>query len=201
MGRLNKTKWCLLGCLIVIFVLVVCSILLPRGVNNTLKWIANSDFACMLRGTSGREAIQTNKLTEMVVETIGISMIDSQPVVILKEKDGDIYIPIWVGPLEADAIAVALQDIEVLRPLTADLLCSTLNAVNANIDYIVINDLKDQTFYANITIYDNWTKTEIDARPSDAIAVSLRLKTPIYVENSVLEKAGVRPDEETDNST
>ena len=67
--------------------------------------------------------------------------------------------------------------------------------------FIVINDLKDQTFYANITIYDNWTKTEIDARPSDAIAVSLRLKTPIYVENSVLEKAGVRPDEETDNST
>lgn len=193
MGKLSSAKWCLLGCLIVIFVLVACSIFIPGRLTNTVNWLANNDFAGKLRALSGEEAHRANTVIEMVVETIGISQIDNMPVVILKEKGGQLYLPISIGPLEANAILVILEEVEVPRPLTPDLLCSVIDRMGASLDYIIISDLQNDIFYANIILGTNSMQTEIDARPSDAIAIALRAKAPIYVAKVVLEKAGVQP--------
>lgn len=201
MGRVSKTKWCLLGCLIVVLVLVVGSVFVPGGLTNAVKWMANNDFACKLRALAEQEAAREPTLIEMVVETIGVSKIDYQPVVILKEKGGELYLPIWIGFLEANAISVILEGAEIPRPLTPDLLCSIIDRMGASVDYIVVNDLQNHTFYATVTLNVNWMQVEIDSRPSDAIAIALRVGAPIYVEKAVLDKVGIQPDHETDKYT
>ena len=201
MERLSKAQWCLLGCLTVILVLIAGSVFVPGSLTNAVKWVANNDFAGKLRGLSELELIQEDTMIEMVIERVGISEIDYQPVVILKEKAGDLLLPIWIGPLEASAISVVLEGVEVPRPLTPDLLCSILDRIGASVDYIVINDLKNNTFYANIVVNANWAQMEIDARPSDAMATALRVGAPIYVEKSVLAKAGIQPEQERDKQT
>lgn len=201
MGRLSKTKWCLLGCVIVMLVLVVGSIFVPGRLTNAVKWMANNDFAGKLRALSEQEVEQESTLTEMVVESIGLSKIDYQPVVILKEKGGELSLPIWIGFLEANAISVVLEGVKTPRPLTPDLLCSIIDRIGARVDYIAINDLRNHTFYANIALNANWMQMEIDARPSDAIAIALRVGAPIYVEKAVLEKVGIQPDQKTDKYT
>ena len=201
MGKLSNVKCCLFGCLIIVLVLVASSIFIPNRLTSTVKWLANNDFAGKIRELSGQEARRANTMTEMVVETIGINKIDYVPVVILKEKGGELYLPIWIGPLEANAIAVMLEEVEVPRPLTPDLLCSIIDRMGASVDYIVINDLQDNVFYANIILNADWMQMEIDARPSDAIAIALRVKAPIYVAKAVLEKAGVQPEDKRDRYT
>lgn len=201
MGRLGKAKWCLLGCLAVVLVLVVGSIFVPDGLTDAVKLVANNSFTGKLRGLSERETAQEDSLVEMVVERVVISKIDYQPVVILKEKDGEIRLPIWIGPLEANAVSVALEGVRVPRPLTPDLLCSILDRTGMSVDYIVINDLKNNTFYAIINVNANWRRIEIDARPSDAISIALRVRAPIYVKKSVLDKAGIQPGYEPEKHT
>jgi len=136
-----------------------------------------------------------------VVETVEVSKDDYLSVVILKEKRGELYLPIWIGPAEANAMLVILEGAEVPRPLTHDLLCSIIVRMGASVDYIVINDLQNFTFFANIIINAGWTQMRIDARPSDAIAVALRVRAPIYVKKAVLDKAGVQPAQERDKHT
>ena len=136
-------------------------------------------------------------MLEMTIDSIRVSLMNYQRVVILKEKDSDRYLPIWVGPAEADAIAVKLQDISVPRPLTHDLLRSVIDELGANISHIYINDLQNDTFYAKIIIRTNGKDMEIDSRPSDAMALAVRAQVPIYAEEVVLEKAGVELDKET----
>jgi len=198
MGRLSKTKWCLFGCLIIVFVFVAGSVFVPNGLTNAVRWVADNDFASKLRALPKQEEIQEDTLVEMVVESIRVSKINYQPVLILKEKGGDLYLPIGIGLIEADAISVVLEGVELPRPLTPDLLCSIIDRMGASVDYIVINDLRNQTFYASVALHANWMQMDIDARPSDAIAIALRVKAPIYATKSVLEKAGVLPDRETD---
>jgi len=134
---------------------------------------------------------------EMVIESIRVSLMNYQRVVILKEKESDRYLPIWIGPAEADAIAVRLQEVAVSRPLTHDLLRSIIDAFGGNVQYIVVNDLANDTFYARIIMDVDGRKMEIDSRPSDAIALAVRVQAPIFAEETVLEKAGVRLDQET----
>ncbi len=201
MGRLSKAKWCLLGCLIVVLVFLVGSILVPDGLIDAVKLVANNSFAYKLKGLSEREAVQEDTLIEMVVEYVGIAKIDYQPVVILKEKDGELRLPIWIGPLEADAVSVILEGVKVPRPLTPDLLCSILDRTGTSVDYIVIDDLKNGTFYAVIGVIATGRQMEIDARPSDAIAIALRVRAPIYVKKSVLDKAGIQPSDDTEKYT
>ena len=112
----------------------------------------------------------------------------------LKERGGERYLPIVIGPAEANAISVVLEGIEMPRPLTPDLLRSIIDRIGVSVDSIVITDIQNNTFYANIILNANWTKIEIDARPSDAIAVALRVRAPIYVEESVLDKLGIQPE-------
>ena len=201
MGRLSKAKWCLLGCLIVVLVLIAGSVFIPGRLTGAVNWVANNDFAGKLRGLPEREVAREDTLIEMVVERVGVMETGYQPVILLKEKGGELYLPIWIGPLEANAISVVLEGIEMPRPLTPDLLCSILDRMGVSVDYIVVNDLKNNTFYANISANANWVQMEIDARPSDAIAIALRVRAPIYVEKSVLDKAGIQPEQETDKYT
>lgn len=136
-------------------------------------------------------------MQEMTIDSIRVSPMNYQRVVILKEKDSDRYLPIWIGPAEADAIAVKLQDLSVPRPLTHDLLNTIIGTLGGEVHHILVNDLQNDTFYAKIVIQVNGTTKEIDCRPSDAMALAVRTKSPIYAEQSVLDKAGILLDKET----
>jgi bifunctional DNase/RNase len=132
----------------------------------------------------------------MTIESIRVSLMNYQRVVILKEKDSDRYLPIWIGPAEADAIAVRLQEVSVARPLTHDLLRSVIDTLGAAVEYVVVNDLSNDTFFARIMLQLDGRAVEIDSRPSDAIALAVRAQVPIFADEAVLDKAGVKLDEE-----
>jgi len=134
---------------------------------------------------------------EMTIDSIRVSLMNYQRVVILKEKLSNRYLPIWIGPAEADAIAVKLQGFEVPRPLTHDLLCTAIDSLGARVNSIVVTDLKNDTFYAVVALDVNGEQVEIDSRPSDALALAVRVKVPIYVEEPVLDKAGIVLDKDT----
>ena len=136
-------------------------------------------------------------MVEMTIDSIRVSLMNYQRVVILKEKSADRYLPIWIGPAEADAIAVKLQGASVPRPLTHDLLRSVIDAFGARVNSIIVSDLKNDTFYAKITLNVDGGQMEVDSRPSDALALAVRADAPVYVEESVLDKAGILLDKET----
>lgn len=136
-------------------------------------------------------------MIEMVVDSIRVSLMNYQRVVILKEKETNRYLPIWIGAAEADAIAVKLQGVPVPRPLTHDLLQSVVDAFGGKIQSIIVNDLKNDTFFAKILIAIDGSQMEIDSRPSDAIALAVRVAAPIFADESVLERAGIWLDKES----
>jgi bifunctional DNase/RNase len=136
-------------------------------------------------------------MIEMTIESIRVSMLNYQRVVILKEKEAERYLPIWIGPAEADAIAVKLQEHPVPRPLTHDLLGNIIGALGAAVSSIIVCDLRNDTFFAKIILSVDGNFIEIDSRPSDAIALAVRVKVPIFAEEIVLEKAGIIIDPET----
>ena len=136
-------------------------------------------------------------MIEMAIDSIRVSLMNYQRVVILKEKMAERYLPIWIGPAEADAIAVTLQGVTVPRPLTHDLLRSVIDTLGARVDSIIVSELKNDTFYARIIINVDGEQLEIDSRPSDALALAVRVEVPIYTEEAVLDKAGILLDRET----
>jgi len=136
-------------------------------------------------------------MIEMSIDSIRVSMMNYQRVVILKEKDADRYLPIWIGPAEADAIAIKLQGVTPPRPLTHDLLESIINNLGASVNSIIVSDLQNDTFYAKLIINVNGEQLELDSRPSDAMAIAIRAEAPIYVEEKVLDRAGILIDHET----
>ncbi len=135
-------------------------------------------------------------MIEMTIDSIRVSLMNYQRVVILKEKGTNRYLPIWIGPSEADAIAVKLQNVELQRPLTHDLLQSVIGTLGASVDHIVVSGLKDDTFYANLVLTVAGEKLDVDSRPSDALAVAVRAGAPIFADESVLEKAGIILDDD-----
>jgi bifunctional DNase/RNase len=135
-------------------------------------------------------------LVEMVVESVRVNLQTYQRVVVLKEKGSDRYLPIWIGHNEADAIVIQLQNVPVPRPQTHDLLKAVIGQLGAKVSHIVVNDLADDVFFARINIDIDGRHVEIDSRPSDAIALAVRLQAPIYAEDTVLDKAGVALDSE-----
>jgi bifunctional DNase/RNase len=128
---------------------------------------------------------------ELSVHAILYSLLSRHRIVLLKETQAERYLPIWIGQGEADAIAMPLQQSSVLRPLTHDLLASVIAELGGDVQYIVVNDLNDNTFYARIAIERNGELQLVDSRPSDAIALAVRTSVPIYAEESVVEKAGI----------
>jgi bifunctional DNase/RNase len=137
------------------------------------------------------------RLIEMVVESVRVHMLSSQHVVILKESERDRYLPIWIGPSEANAIAMRLQGLTAERPLTHDLLVAILSAVNSSLSRVVVTHVTDGTFHARLYVeLADGSETEIDSRTSDAIAVAVRTGSTIYVDERVLDEAGVEPEQD-----
>jgi len=136
-------------------------------------------------------------MIEMAIDSIRVSLMNYQRVVILKEKMATRYLPIWIGAAEADAIAVKLQGVAVPRPMTHDLLHSVIDALGANINSIIVSELKNDTFYAKLILNIDGGQMEVDCRPSDALALAVRTDVPIYAEEAVLDKAGILLDKET----
>jgi bifunctional DNase/RNase len=135
-------------------------------------------------------------MIRVTVDSIRVSLLTQHRVVVLREADNRRYLPIWIGAFEADAIALALQGHEPQRPMTHDLLKSVFAELGATISHILINDIQDSTFFARIVVEQGSNTVEIDARPSDAIALAVRSDVPIYVETHVFEQAGVLFEEE-----
>ena len=130
-------------------------------------------------------------MIEMTIESIRVSLRNYQRVVILREQGSDRYLPIWIGPAEADAIAVRLQEQSVARPLTHDLLNNVIGEFGGTVQFVIVNDLENDTFFAKISVEHNGQTIEVDSRPSDAIALAVRAGVPIYANESVLDRAGV----------
>ena len=136
---------------------------------------------------------------EMVVESVRVHMLSSRHVVILKQADRDRYLPIWIGPWEASAIAMRLQGLAPERPLTHDLFATVLADLGARVDRVLISALADETFHARLVLVQPDARHEIDARPSDAIALAVRLGAPIYAAEDVLDRAALGPDAAVDD--
>lgn len=136
-------------------------------------------------------------MIETTIESIRVSLVTQHRVVILKDTGGERYLPIWIGPHEADAIALELQQVAVARPLTHDLLKAVISELGATVTQVIVNDLRDDTFYARVVMDVDGRHAEVDSRPSDAIALAVRAKVPIYVEEAVMEKAGVNGEGDT----
>jgi uncharacterized protein len=129
-------------------------------------------------------------MRQMKVDKLGIDLLTHDPVVILKDMDGSHYLPILIGPFEATAIALALEGAPVPRPLSHDLMRNILESLDTSLEQVIIHDIKDSTFFAKLILRTDGDLQEIDARPSDGIALALRMQAPIYVSDKiVLEEA------------
>jgi len=131
-------------------------------------------------------------MVEVAIDSVRVSLISQHRVVVLRDESQR-YLPIWIGPFEADAITIELQNVDVARPLTHDLLKATIQGLGASVSHVVVNGLSDNTFYASVVLEIDGRSMEVDSRPSDAIALAVRAKAPIYVEDSVMERAGIVP--------
>jgi bifunctional DNase/RNase len=126
---------------------------------------------------------------EMRIKGLMLDPVTNMPIVILADLEGNRILPIWVGFFEANAIALQMENVATPRPMTHDLLKSVFSGLNATVKKIVVNNLWDNTFYALVFLEMNGETVAIDSRPSDAIALALRMKSPIYVEEEVISKA------------
>jgi len=139
-------------------------------------------------------------MVEVTVDSIRVSLMSTHRVVILKDVEGERYLPIWIGPCEADAITVELQEVEVARPLTHDILKNVIAALGGKVLRVEISDLKTDIFYATLIIETKGKTIEIDSRSSDALALAVRAKVPIYVHDEVMTKAAIIPEAEMDEA-
>jgi hypothetical protein len=137
-------------------------------------------------------------MIKVSIDSVRASLLSQHRVVVLKEEGLERYLAIWIGPYEADAITIKLQGVEVARPLTHDLLQQAITKLGATVSHILVNDLHDDTFYARVVMDRDGERIELDSRPSDAICLAVRTESPIFVSESVMERAGVVPDEELD---
>jgi uncharacterized protein len=135
-------------------------------------------------------------MVEVVIDSIRVSLMSQQRIVILREKQAERYLPIWIGVYEAESITIALQEVEVARPLTHDLLKNIFNELNARIIRVEVVALRDDTFFGNIVAEADGRTLNIDSRPSDALAIAVRAHVPILVTRSVMDTAGITPEED-----
>jgi hypothetical protein len=137
-------------------------------------------------------------MIQVKIDSIRVSLMSQHRVVVLKDVDTERYLPIWIGPFEADAITIQLQGVQVARPLTHDLLKSVIDEMGATISHVMVNELKNDTFYARIVMNVNGQRMEIDARPSDAIALAVRVNAPLFVAEEVMSAASIVPETSLD---
>ncbi|MFQ5400355.1 MAG: bifunctional nuclease family protein [Anaerolineae bacterium] len=133
-------------------------------------------------------------MIEVSIASIRISLVSQHRIVMLKEMDSERQLPIWIGPCEADAITIELQDVKVARPVTHDLLKTVIEDLGGRVSHVLIRALNDSVFYASLFIDVNEELHEIDCRSSDAIALAVRVKAPIFVDPAVMDEAGILPE-------
>jgi len=136
------------------------------------------------------------EMVEVIIDSVRVSLMSPQRVIILRQKDTDRYLPIWVGPYEAESITVALQEVEMARPLTHDLLKNLFTVFNGKILRVEIVNLKEDIFYGNIIAETGGQTAVVDSRPSDAIALALRAHVPILVSQTVMDEASIVPEQD-----
>lgn len=136
-------------------------------------------------------------MVEVKVDAIRVNLMGSHRVVVLKDLDSNRYLPIWIGQPEADAITVHLTDSKVARPLTHDLIVSIIREMGATVRYVLVSELRDDTFFARVVVANReGREISIDSRPSDAIAVAVRVNCSIFVDDDIMAQHGQEPEEE-----
>ena len=139
-------------------------------------------------------------MMELEIESIRVRQETKQRAIVLLVTESDLYLPIFIGHFEVEAIRLKLMDVEVPRPMTHDLLGSVIGNLGASVQRIIVSELKNDTFFAKIVVDYNGSSIEIDSRPSDALALAVRTNAPIFAEDDVVERAGVSLDVESDES-
>jgi bifunctional DNase/RNase len=137
-----------------------------------------------------------SEMVEVVIDSIRVSLMNQQRIVILREVGTERYLAIWIGVYEAEHLTIALQDVEVSRPLTYDLFTNVIESLNAQISHVEVVSLRDETFYGNVVLEVNGEVVNIDSRPSDAMNLAVRRDVPILVSREVMESAGITPDDD-----
>lgn len=132
-------------------------------------------------------------MVEVVIDSIRVSLMNQQRIVILREVDAERYLAIWIGVYEAEHLTIALQDVEVSRPLTYDLFTQVIESLDANVSHVEVVSLQDETFYGNVVLEANGKVLNIDSRPSDAMNLAVRNDVPILVSREVMDSAGITP--------
>jgi bifunctional DNase/RNase len=135
-------------------------------------------------------------MIEVEIDSVRVSLTNQQRIVILKDISQERYLPIWIGLYEAEAITIALQEIQVARPQTHDLLKALIKSLNARLIRVEVKSLSDDVFYGNLVIEVNGQQQNVDCRPSDALALAARMDVPIMVDEDVMEQAGIIPEED-----
>ncbi len=137
-----------------------------------------------------------SEMVEVAIDSIRVSLMSQQRIVILREKEAERYLPIWIGIYEAEAITLSLQEVEVARPLTWDLLKNVFSVLNARVVRVEVVALRDDTFYGNIVVETDGRTINVDSRPSDALALAVRSHVPILVTRTIMDMAGITPEED-----
>lgn len=138
-------------------------------------------------------------MIEVIIDSIRVSLMSQHRIVVLKDTNSDRYLPIWIGPCEADAITTELQEMPPQRPLTHDLLKTVIREMGGTVKHILVNDLRNDVYYARVVVEVDGKTVEIDSRPSDAIALAVRVKASVFVADSVMDRAAIEPDEDVEN--
>jgi len=141
------------------------------------------------------------EMVEVLIDSIRVNLMSPQRLVVLRQRTVQKYLPIWVGPYEAEAITVALQEIETVRPITQDLLKNIITILGGTILRVEVVALKDDVYYGNIVVEREGKIYDIDSRPSDAIALAVRAHAPILVNRSVMDEAGILPEKDLQEGT
>ncbi len=136
------------------------------------------------------------KMIEVVIDSVRVSLTNQQRIVILKEVNEERYLPIWIGPYEAEAITIALQEVEIARPQTHDLIKNVMHTLNARLVRIEITTLKDDVYFSSLILESNGQEVRIDSRPSDAVALAVRSHVSILVAKEVMDEAAIVPEKE-----
>lgn len=140
------------------------------------------------------EKMSNSKMVEVIIDSVRVSLTNQQRIVVLRDINEERYLPIWIGPYEAESITIALQEIEVSRPQTHDLIKNIFNQMNARLLRVEVLSLKDDVFYGNLIVEINGEVIEIDSRPSDALAMAARTHAKILVSEDVMKSAGIIPE-------
>ena len=137
-----------------------------------------------------------SKMIEVEIDSVRVSLTNQQRIVILKQADKERYLPIWIGLYEAEAITIALQDIQIARPQTHDLLKTLIQSLNGRLIQVEVSSLSDDVFYGNLVIEIDGKRKFVDCRPSDALALAVRMNAPILVAEDVMAQASIIPEED-----